>query len=128
MLDIIKNRVNLDDVLVIISRTNFNPNNDTHWQNIWDGYLYGGLGYDEWRGYDDQEDNFRKLAKDLYNCGKLHQPKQFGSSYPIRRSQIWLETVLPPSELELNPAAKKAWEHFQTVAGLVNIKLDKEYH
>jgi hypothetical protein len=35
--------------------------------------------------------------------------------------------VLPSSELETNPAAKTAWEKFQTVAGLTSVKLDKEY-
>jgi len=34
---------------------------------------------------------------------------------------------LPSSELEHNPAAKIAWNTFQTVAGLTNVKLDKEY-
>jgi len=29
--------------------------------------------------------------------------------------------------LENNPAAKIAWEKFQTIAGLTNVKLDKEY-
>jgi hypothetical protein len=38
-----------------------------------------------------------------------------------------LETVLPSSELEKNPAAKKAWDHFQVVAGLTKVDLDKDY-
>jgi hypothetical protein len=38
-----------------------------------------------------------------------------------------LEAVLPDSELEKNPAAKIAWEKFQTVASLTNVKLDKDY-
>ena len=58
--------------------------------------------------------------------GKLHQPRQFGA-YAPRRSEIWLETVLPNDELDKNPAAKKAWDQFQTVAGLTNVKLDRDY-
>ena len=46
---------------------------------------------------------------------------------PARRSEIWLEAVLPSSELKKNPAAKIAWDKFQTVASLTNINLDKEY-
>jgi hypothetical protein len=35
-----------------------------------------------------------------------------------RRPEIWLEAVLPNSELENNPAAKAAWDKFQTIASL----------
>jgi hypothetical protein len=56
----------------------------------------------------------------------MHQPRKFGA-HPTRRSEIWLEAVLPSSELERNPAAKDAWDRFQTVAGLANVSLDKEY-
>jgi hypothetical protein len=56
----------------------------------------------------------------------MHQPRKFGA-HPARRPEIWLETVLPDSELEHRPAVKDAWDHFQTVAGLTNVKLDKEY-
>jgi hypothetical protein len=38
-----------------------------------------------------------------------------------------LEAVLPSSELEKNVAAKDAWDNFQVIAGLTNVKLDKEY-
>jgi hypothetical protein len=62
----------------------------------------------------------------LYTDGKMHQPRQFGA-HPRRRPEIWLEAVLPSSELEKNPAAKIAWDKFQTVAGLTNVNLDKEY-
>jgi hypothetical protein len=56
----------------------------------------------------------------------MHQPRKFGAN-PTRRPEIWLETVLPSSELESNPAAKNAWDQFQTVAGLTNVSLDREY-
>ena len=36
--DIIDGVVDYDDVLVIISRTNFDPHNDEEWQSIWEGY------------------------------------------------------------------------------------------
>jgi hypothetical protein len=34
---------------------------------------------------------------------------------------------LPDSELESRPAVKDAWDKFQMVAGLTNVKLDREY-
>jgi hypothetical protein len=56
----------------------------------------------------------------------MHQPRKFGA-HPSRRPEIWLETVLPDSELESRPAVKDAWDKFQVLAGLTNVKLDREY-
>ncbi len=128
--DIVDGVVDINDVLVLITRTDFNPNVDIEWQSIWEGYGGGQhLGSiwsnPEWAGYDD-EAKFREVSVELYNSGKMHQPRQFGA-HPSRRPEIWLETVLPSSELEKNPVAKAAWEKFQTVAGLTNVELDKEY-
>jgi len=63
---------------------------------------------------------------ELWESGKLHQPRKFGA-HPSRRPEIWLEAVLPSSELEKNPAAKAAWAKFQTVASLTNVDLDDKY-
>jgi hypothetical protein len=38
-----------------------------------------------------------------------------------------LETVLPDSEMMNRPAVKDAWDQFQTIAGLTNTRLDREY-
>jgi hypothetical protein len=133
--DIVDGKVDIADVLVVITRTDFNPLNDSEWQSIWQGYAGGsdanlmrgffGGSNPEWSGYDD-EDLFRSVSIELWETGKLHQPRKFGA-YPSRRPEIWLEAVLPSEELEKNPAAKMAWDKFQTVAGLTNVNLDKEY-
>ena len=122
--DIVDGVVDIDDVLIVISRTDFDPNNDQQWHGIWEGYHWHNP---EWANYpDEDEDRFRSVAIELWETGRFHQPRKFGAR-PIRRSEIWLETVLPSSELNTNPAAKAAWEKFQTVAGLTSVKLDKEY-
>ena len=130
VLDIVEGRVDIKDVLVVISRTNFDPHNDEQWAGIWDGYCYGGLSNPEWRHYDynskEDEAKFRDVSIELWEQGKFHQPRKFGA-HPARRPEYWLETCLPSSELERNPAAKIAWEKFQVVAGLTNVKLDKDY-
>ena len=130
VLDIVEGRVDIDDVLVLITRTNFDPRDDTQWTGIWQGYTLGGLSNPEWADYDlhnkDHEDKFRSVSIMLYTDGKMHQPRQFGVR-PARRPEIWLEAVLPSNELESNPAAKRAWDNFQMIAGLTNVKLDKEY-
>jgi hypothetical protein len=122
--DIVEGNVDIHDVLIVISRTDFDPNNDEQWQSIWEGYHWSNP---EWADYpDEDEDRFRSVAIELWESGKFHQPRKFGAR-PIRRSEIWLEAVLPSIELETNPAAKAAWEKFQTVAGLTNVELDDKY-
>jgi hypothetical protein len=133
--DIVDGQVDIDDVLVLITRTNFDPHDDEQWQGIWIGY---GGGTDdaysrgffsqsnpEWAGYHN-EDQFRSVSIELYDTGKMHQPRKFGAK-PSRRPEIWLETVLPDAELQNRPAVKEAWDQFQTLAGLTNTKLDREY-
>jgi len=125
--DIIDGKVDIADVLVVISRTDFDPRDDKQWKGIWAGY---GGGTDnrvwvnpEWYGYGDEyEDRFRSVSIELYESGKFHQPRQFGAR-PTKHRHYWLETVLPVDELESNPTIKRAWENFQVVAGLANTKL-----
>ena len=130
--DIVDGTVDIRDVLVIITRTDFDPRVDEQWANIWTGYGGGQtLGSvwsnPEWNNYGpEREADFRGVSVDLWETGKLHQPRQFGAR-PSRRSEIWLEAVLPSSELEQNPAAREAWDRFQTIAGLTNVTLDKTY-
>jgi len=130
VLDIVEGRVDMDDVLVLITRTDFNPTVDEEWIGIWQGYTLGGLSNPEWANYDlnnkDHEDKFRSVSIMLYEDGKMHQPRKFGAR-PQRRPEIWLEAVLPNSELEANPTAKLAWEKFQTIAALSSVKLDDKY-
>jgi hypothetical protein len=135
--DIVDGKVDIDDVLVIIARTDFDPHNDDQWSGIWEGYGGGTDGHSlrgmfsgsnpEWAGYtDEDEDRFRSVSIELWERGLFHQPRQFGA-HPRRRPEIWLEAVLPSSELEKNPAAKTAWDKFQTIAGLTNVELDDKY-
>jgi hypothetical protein len=130
--DIVDGVVDINDVLVIIARTQFDPRDAVQWANIWNGYGGGSGGSGlwsnpEWSKYPaEDEDRVRSVAIELWESGKLHQPRQFGA-HPSRRPEIWLETVLPSEELETNPAAKAAWDKFQTIAGLTNVTLDKEY-
>ena len=126
--DIVEGKVNINEVLVVIARTNFDPTNDLQWKSIWEGYTYAGMFNNaEWQGYtDEDEQKFRDVTLDLYNSGKLHQPRKFGA-HLSRRPEIWLDAVLPNTELERNPAAKNAWEQFQMIAGLTDVKLDHNY-
>lgn len=128
--DIVDGVVDINDVLVLITRTDFDPHNDEQWGNIWEGYGGGRSAGSiwsnpEWTGYHNEQ-QFRDISIELYDSGKMHQPRKFGA-HPTRRPEIWLEAVLPSSELESNPTAKAAWDKFQTVAGLTNVQLDDKY-
>ena len=115
MRDILEERVDLHDVLVIISRTDMDPHNDNHWSQIWEGYLYGGLSEPEWVGLEDRQKAMHDILLDLYDRGKLHQPRQFGA-HPARMPYHWLECIVP--ENEHNPAQQKAWENYKLITGL----------
>lgn len=126
--DIVDGIVDINDVLVVVARTDFDPHDDKQWEGIWKGYGGGRSGgspwsQPEWSGYDaEDEDRFRSVTIELWEQGKFHQPRKFGA-HPRRLPYYWLETFIPTNELESNPTAKKAWEHFQTVAGLANVNL-----
>ena len=47
--EIIEGKVDIDDVLIIISRTDFNPHDDDEWKGIWIGYSSAAfLSFPEW--------------------------------------------------------------------------------
>jgi len=119
--DLVEGRVGYEDILVIIARTDFNPHNDEHWEDIWNGYRHGGWSNAEWEDAEDDtgvtnvEEIYRNVAIQLYDNGKLHQPRQFGS-HPARMPYYWLDCVVPDDEM--NPTVKEAWDQYQVVAGL----------
>lgn len=121
MRDLIDEKVMYDDVLVVISRTDFDPHNDKHWNDIWYGYTQGGFSHPAWFGYEDRYDEFRRLAARLYDGGKLHQPRQYKFSNVESQGRLpyyWLDLVVPLEDLEELPAVKQAWEHYQVLANL----------
>ena len=122
--DIVEGKVDIADVLVVITRTDFDPNVDEEWKNIWRGYHYGNP---EWSAYEDEdEDRFRSVSVELWETGKLHQPRKFGA-YPRRMPYHWLEAGLQTEDIESNPSVKQAWDQFQLLAGLSGTKLDRKY-
>jgi hypothetical protein len=134
--DIVEGRVDIADVLVVIARTDFDPHDDEQWQSIWHGYAGGSdanlmRGYfsgtnPEWSGYTDKdEDLFRSVSIELWETGKLHQPRKFGA-HPQRLPYYWMEVGLTSDDIDSNPTVKKAWEQFQVLAGLANTKTTKD--
>lgn len=129
--DIVDGKVGINDVLVIISRTDFDPHNDEQWEGIWKGYGGGGhfgspYSNPEWINYSDEDEiKFRTVSIVLWDEGKFHQPRRFGA-HPQRLHYYWLEAGLQSEDINQNPTVKKAWEQFQVLAGLTNTKTIKD--
>lgn len=119
--DIVEGHVDIRDVLILITRTDFDPTVAEQWASIWEGYT---IFNPEWA--DLEHDTVHNVVMRLWESGRIHQPRKFGFN-PPRRREFWLETVLPDSELESRPAVKEAWDQFQLLAGLTGVKLDKTY-
>lgn len=121
--DIYDGTVELSEVLVLVTRTNFDPEDDAQWKNIWDGYAggnsQGSLFSDpEWSSIpSSDEDKIRDICIKLKKYGKLHQPRQYGAR-PPRQNHYWYDLVLTNDVLKNTPAAKKAWENYKLIAGL----------
>lgn len=121
--DIYEGKVDIEDVLVIVARTDFDPEDNKHWKSIWEGYAGGdsaGSLYSQPEWYTipaDDEQAVRDICIDLKRRGKLHQPRQYGA-HPPRLHHYWYDVILSNDVVQSNPAAKKAWENYQTIAGL----------
>ena len=121
--DVVDGKVDIGDILVVISRTDFDPHNDEEWASIWRGYHGLGLSRPEWQNYPpEDEQRFRDVSIALWDNGLFHQPRKFGA-HPRRLPYYWLDVTLTTEDLENNPAAKLAWDKFQTLASLGGIDL-----
>lgn len=121
--DIYEGKIDISEILVIIARTNFDPEQDDQFDAIWQGYHHGGgFSHPEWDRFGDEAyDDIRRICIMLKKEGKLHQPRQFGSR-PPRLNYIWLDTFAPYEEIADNPATVKAWEKYKMLAGLTTKK------
>jgi hypothetical protein len=121
--DIYQSKIDINDVIVIVARTNFDPEDDDQWRSIWEGYgggqrLGSPWSQPEWDSIPSSDEQaVRDICVSLKTSGKLHQPRQFGA-HPARLSYIWLDTFAPDEEIANNPATKAAWEKYKMLAGL----------
>lgn len=113
IVDIIEGKVKEDEVMVIITRTDFDPNISEQWESIWLGYT----DYREWSAYKDREQEFLELTQRMYDNGQIHQPRKFGA-FVSRSREIWYDLVLTSEVKDSNPAVKKAWDQYKMLANL----------
>ena len=120
--DIFDGVVKQEEILVIVARTDFDPEDDKQWAGIWKGYAGNGevgmWSAPEWYAHQEHEQEFREICINLKKQGKLHQPRQYGA-FPVRMSEYWYDVVLTEQTHQNNPGAKKAWENYKVIAGLL---------
>ena len=75
--------------------------------------MYSGYDLKPWSW-----EEVEKLAIELWDNGKIHQPRNFGANplFPTTSSLIWFE-IIPPEILK-EPAAKDLWEKLKVIARL----------
>jgi hypothetical protein len=126
--DIANGDVDIDDVLIIISRTDFDPNDDEQWASIWSGYrMRSGWSNPEWVACTDQdEQRYRDISTELYAQGKLHQPRKFGA-HPRRSPYVWVDTgPIGHEQYEQPESVQQAWRNYVMLSALTCNK--EQYH
>jgi hypothetical protein len=119
--DIFDGAVKFEEVLVIIARTDVDPEDDSQWADLWKGYGGDGIGSvwsnPEWISHRAHEQEFRDICVKLKKTGKLHQPRRYGA-HPTRLNEYWYDVILTNQVVDSNPSAKRAWENYKLIAGL----------
>lgn len=117
--DLYTGAVPMDQVLVIVAGTYVDPNKDFDWSELWVAYADGPKSV--WGSIPDvDEATTRKLVCQLYNGGRIHQPRKFGVQHP-RYPYHWLRVI--PTNIDAYPAVQEAYDQLMLVSGLTNVKL-----
>jgi hypothetical protein len=117
--DIVNGTVDIDDVIVIVSGTRF----DTQEQltAIIEEYMYrSGYLY----GLDEAE--CQGVASVLFREGKIHQPRNFGTYRNMMpENAIWADIF--PTGGHADPMVQEAWQTYRGMLGLTGNKpVDKD--
>jgi hypothetical protein len=109
--DIVNGTVNIDDVIVIVTRTRLVK--DEHFEQLRWSY---GSERDYWLGLD--VDECMRVSLELFHEGKLHQPRLAGAVFysPVTNDFVWMD--LAPTANSDNAMVQAAWAKYQMVAKL----------
>ena len=116
--------VNIDDVLVIITRTAC-PDLEQLISVVKSYYEYGNVGARQRSSYDLSDcdlDNVIEIASDLYRHGKIHQPRLFNGfggfvHVELSRKEIWIPLV--PSPKTDDERVVEAYEKYKVLTSLL---------
>lgn len=119
LLDIHEGRVDKKHVLVIISEDIIDPRNDNTWGSWWYENAIGGFKKPIFAGHQNCNDQIRRLARELYDDGKIHCHRDYGlGTQAINLRYVWLDTIVPIPDIDDLPFVKAAWEDYRIAAGL----------
>ena len=113
--DIVEGKVKLHDVVSITTGT-MCPDLEK-WLGVMEAYMQ----IEDWdsrslAGLD--HDTVIQVATDLWEEGKVHQPRNFGA-YRRQSPYVWMDLVHTSEDREANPALRNAWERAQMVETLI---------
>lgn len=119
--DIVLGDVDIKDVLLIITGTDFDPENDLEWENIWTTYTgsYRTVipidghrsSFSIWADIVDDQDLVREIVLELHREGRLYQPRRTVKRTLTgqHRGHHWLEVV---NTEHSHPAVQTAFDRF----------------
>ena len=116
--DIVNEVVEYDDVVVIVSGTRFETQEQL--RPIINEYMYR----DEYL-YGLDEERCQSVATMLFRDGKIHQPRNFG----VYRSAVMPEAVwadLVPTGGFTDPMVQEAWQAYRSMLGLTGNTVERK--
>ena len=114
--DIVNGEVNIDDVVVIVSGT---KTDRTRLDDLVDDYLYRP---EYLEGLD--RDQCIKVAVQLWETGRIHQPRDFGQyRRQIPENCVWAD-LFPAGLTEQDPMIQAAWKEYRAILGLAGSRQD----
>lgn len=118
--DIVKEEVDIDDVIVIVAGTRFETQEQL--TNIVNEYMYRDTYL-----YGLEESVCQGVASLLFREGKIHQPRNFGIYRNMMpEDAVWADLV--PTGGHKDPMVQEAWQAYRGMLGLTGNKpADKEY-
>ena len=121
VLDIAKDKVHMDDVLVIISKEDFNVDTSISFDKLWIRNTQPNLINllkPLWHELD--RDKVYDIIDTLYFDGKIHCQPQWAHSTKHKRVEpyTWMEAIVPPGDD--NPSATQAYNDYKLISDLTN--------
>jgi hypothetical protein len=109
--DIVKGTVKTSSIFVLIVNSKFNPNNDDHWDAIWEYYMDNKI----WdTGH--SEDVYKFALRRLYKAGKIHQPRIYGGRVH-KFTESWVEMI--PALIKMAPQQVTSFPELSTIPDIL---------
>lgn len=116
--DIVKEVVDYDDVVVIVSGTRFETQEQL--RPIINEYMYR----DEYL-YGLDEERCQSVATMLFRDGKIHQPRNFGVyRNAVKPDAVWADLV--PTGGFTDPMVQEAWQAYRSMLGLTGNTVERK--